>query len=205
MFTYDSPTPQARRSPALATLTRAATAVVAAVVISACTNSSSSTDAAALVTEATAATNATVEMSGVKTYELPAPVHVETAVSYPQSPPVGGDHAPAWQNCGSYPDVVQNELGVHSLEHGAVWITYRPGLTDADIAVLRAFTVNQTHILVSPYPSLASPVVVTAWGHQLVLDDVNDPRLGEFIEAYQQGPQTPEPGAPCSGAIGEPE
>jgi hypothetical protein len=33
----------------------------------------------------------------------------------------------------------------------------------------------------------------------LKLDSADDPRLPVFLQAYLQGPQTPEPGAPCSG------
>jgi hypothetical protein len=47
-------------------------------------------------------------------------------VDYPQSPPVGGPHNPIWQNCGFYSKPVRDEYAVHSMEHGAVWITYSP-------------------------------------------------------------------------------
>jgi hypothetical protein len=184
-------------------ITRPAAAAFVALLIVGCSSKSSSSDTAAADSVA-ADTAAFVDMSAVKVYELPAPEHVETPISYPQSPPVGGDHNPAWQNCGSYADAVQNEMAVHSLEHGAVWITYRPGLADADVETLRARTINQTHLLVSPYREQASPVVLTAWGHQLALDSVKDPRIAAFIATYQEGVQTLEPGAPCSGAKGEP-
>ncbi len=191
-------------------------AVVVGVVLVAGCSKDSSPETAAVTTEVvttdpgttdaatTIETAAAKSMPGMMVYELPAPEHVDGKVSYPQNPPVGGDHNPAWQNCGAYDEAVQNETAVHSMEHGAVWITYRPDLADTDVAVLRALAVNQTHLLVSPYPGQLSPVVVTAWGHQLALDNVNDARLGAFIAAYQEGPETPEPGAPCSGAIGEP-
>ena len=58
----------------------------------------------------------------------PAGQHTEAAVDYPQSPPAGGDHNPVWQNAGFYEEPVQNETAVHTLEHGAVWITYQPDL-----------------------------------------------------------------------------
>lgn len=51
----------------------------------------------------------------------------------------------------------------------------------------------------------AAPVMATAWGKQLQLDDPDDPALDAFIRAYEQGPQTPEPGAVCSRGIAEPE
>ena len=54
-------------------------------------------------------------------------------------------------------------------------------------------------MVLSPYDGLPGPVVASAWGTQLVLTGVDDPRLEEFIKAYRQGPQTPEPGAACTG------
>jgi hypothetical protein len=47
-------------------------------------------------------------------------------------------------------------------------------------------------------------VVASAWGKQLKLTSVTDPRIGQFITAYTQGPQTPEPGAACTGGTGTP-
>ena len=63
--------------------------------------------------------------------------HVTTAVSYEQTPPAGGEHAPVWLNCGTYVKPVPNENAVHAMEHGAVWVTYRPDLPAAQVEQLR--------------------------------------------------------------------
>ena len=63
---------------------------------------------------------------------------------------------------------------------------------------------GQTHVLVSPYPGLQAPVAATAWGVQLFLDNARDTKLADFIKTYQEGAQTPEPGAPCAGGTGAP-
>lgn len=144
------------------------------------------------------------DIEGVKTFGPLLQQHVDTPVSYPQSPPVGGSHDPKWQNCGVYDTPVRNENAVHSMEHGAVWLTYRPDLPAAQIETIRAFARNHTHVLVSPYVGLKEPVVATAWGKQLRLDSVTDPRLAAFVVEYEEGAQTPELGVTCSGAIGAP-
>jgi hypothetical protein len=125
-------------------------------------------------------------------------------VDYPQSPPVGGPHNPIWQNCGFYSKPVRNEHAVHSMEHGAVWITYSPDLPEDQVEEIKSLTLKN-YVLVSPYPGLPAPVVASAWGKQLRLDSANDPRLGQFVTTYRLGPQNPEPGAPCSGGVGSPE
>lgn len=119
-------------------------------------------------------------------------------------PPIGGIHDPFWQNCGIYEEPVGDKHAVHSLEHGAVWITYHPDLDAAAVEHLRDLARGEEYVLLSPYPNLQSPVVLTAWGVQLELDDAMDERVEAFIDIYQEGPQTPEPGASCRGGVGEP-
>jgi hypothetical protein len=141
-------------------------------------------------------------LNDVKTYDVgPAGQHTSGDVDYEQSPPVGGEHNPVWQNCGYYDKPVRDENAVHSLEHGAVWITYSPDLPQDQIADLKNIAEARSYILVSPYPDLPSetPVVASAWGKQEGLDGAKDPDLESFIQAYRQGPQTPEPGAVCTG------
>jgi len=45
---------------------------------------------------------------------------------------------------------------------------------------------------------------MTAWGVQLIIDSLPDDRIARFIDYYEEGPQNTEPGAPCSGAVGNP-
>lgn len=135
----------------------------------------------------------------VQEFEVASAAHTNERVTYRQSPPVGGEHSPVWQNCGYYPSPVNNENAVHSLEHGAVWITYRPDLPQDQIDRL-AEMAEQSYVLVSPYPEeMPGPIVASAWGLQLSVESADDPGLARFVSAYRQGPQTPEPGAICHG------
>jgi len=143
-------------------------------------------------------------MDGVVAYNNLSRNHSEAPQTYSQTPPVGGTHSSVPQNCGIYDQPVHNENAVHSLEHGAVWITYQPDLPAAAIEQIRSLARSHDHVLVTPYPNLPKPVVASAWGLQLPLDDASDPRLSLFISRYESGPQTPEPGAVCSGGIGTP-
>ncbi|MHA3947672.1 DUF3105 domain-containing protein [Cellulomonas bogoriensis] len=128
--------------------------------------------------------------------------HITGQMQYEQTPPVGGPHNAIWKNCGFYDEPVSDVHAVHSLEHGAVWVTYDPELPAADLRHLEALADRHSFLLVSPYEGLASPVVASAWGLQVELDGVDDERLEPFIVRYIQGPQTPEPGAACHGGVG---
>jgi uncharacterized protein DUF3105 len=89
------------------------------------------------------------------------------------------------------------------LEHGAVWITYRPDLSQDQKDRLQEIVEGQECLLASPYPGLDAPIVASAWGAQLRLEDADDENLQRFIGSYLRGPQTPEPGAACTGGTSD--
>ena len=146
----------------------------------------------------------TVALTGLQTYSGLARDHVTGPVAYPQTPPVGGAHSGTWQNCGVYSAPVPNETAVHSLEHGAMWITYRPGLPAPQLAALLKDVSGEPYALVSPYSGLPSPIVASVWGVQLKLDSATDPRLKSFVTTFKSGTQSPEPGGECTGGVGTP-
>lgn len=146
---------------------------------------------------------ATGEPEGTQTFADLEQTHVDTPVNYPQTPPVGGPHNQVWQTCAFYDTAIPSERGVHSLEHGAVWITYSPDLDAAQIDELKALQSAGKEVLVSQFDGLPTPVVASAWGKQLQLESADDPRLAQFVAYFDDGPQTPEVGTPCAGGTTE--
>ena len=138
-------------------------------------------------------------IEGVSTFENAA-THVETPVTYSETPPAGGDHSPTWLNCGVYNQPVPEENAVHSLEHGAIWATYDPTLDAGQLGVLRS-KLPTTHVILSPYDELTVPIVLSGWNVQLELESADDSRIQEFIEEYWQAENAPEPGASCNGGV----
>jgi hypothetical protein len=139
-------------------------------------------------------------IEGVETFSGLSHDHLYTGQyphAYPQSPPVGGAHSPAWLACGVYTKDVPKENAVHSIEHGGIWITYQPGYKDIGPLVASA-QLNPQYVLVSPYTGQDSPVIVTTWGLQLRLQTSEDPRLIAFIQKYAGGGQGGEKGATCA-------
>lgn len=136
----------------------------------------------------------------VRTFDVASATHVDVFVDYPQTPPVGGDHAPIWQDCGFYDQPIFSEAGVHSMEHGAVWITYRPDLPADQVAQIQALA-EQPYTLASPWadPELGAPIVLSAWGAQLALESLPDPAADQFLATYREAASAPEPGALCTG------
>lgn len=143
--------------------------------------------------------SSSADIEGVQTFNNPAG-HTQGSVDYPQSPPAGGEHNPVWLNCGIYEQQVPNENAVHALEHGAVWVTYQPGLSDDDIATLRD-KLPDSYIVMSPFDGLDTRIALSAWNAQLKLDSVTDERIGAFLDTYWRSSSVPEPGASCTGAL----
>jgi hypothetical protein len=153
--------------------------------------------------------NAGAPPSGTEVFPENDHSHVSGTVNYDRNPPAGGPHNPVPLNCGVYTEQVPNENAVHSLEHGAVWITYQPTLPAAQVAQLQKLAVSsyvgtQRYVILSPYLNLPDPVVASAWGAQLELQSASDPRLAEFVHYYAGGSQGGEPGGECTGGVGTP-
>jgi Protein of unknown function (DUF3105) len=126
--------------------------------------------------------------------------HQSTPVTYAESPPIGGNHDPEWADCSGtvYASPIRKENAVHSLEHGAVWITYRPGLAADQVNALKQRVQGVDYMLMSPYPGLKTAVSLQSWGHQLFVDSASDPRIGQFITDLKHNTvTTPEPTASC--------
>jgi hypothetical protein len=123
-------------------------------------------------------------------------------LTYLTAPPVGGDHNPSPQNCEGdvYKTPIANENAVHSLEHGAVWVTYNPNLPAADVQKLEKLVRGVEYTMLSPYPGLDKPVSVQSWGFQLKVDNASDPRIAKFVNAFKLK-STMEPGTACSGGV----
>jgi hypothetical protein len=134
-----------------------------------------------------------------KNAQIDARDHKDGQLPYATSPPVGGAHNPLWQNCMGdvYAQPIANEHAVHSLEHGAVWVTYKPGLAADQVAALQKRVEGKDYMLMSPFTGLDKNVSLQAWGYQLKVDDANDSRIDEFIKDARLNASM-EPGAACS-------
>lgn len=110
--------------------------------------------------------------------------HTDENIDYPQSPPVGGEHAATGAGCGIHDEPVLDEQAVHDLAVGAIWIAYPPGADEGEVEQLRALARGNPQVLLSPYPALNAHVVATAWSIQLRLPNFDLPRLEEFVDKY---------------------
>ncbi|MEU2347612.1 DUF3105 domain-containing protein [Modestobacter sp. NPDC049651] len=145
------------------------------------------------------------EIKGVQSFDYAAgQQHVATPVTYDQSPPVGGPHDLEWADCtGTVYDVdIRHENAVHSLEHGAVWITYNPDtVKSGDVDELKKVVDGNSGLMLSPYEGLTSPISLQSWNHQLFVDSAGDKRVQQFADFMAFNDKVegayPEVGASC--------
>ncbi len=145
--------------------------------------------------------------AGVKVFSYASANHIEGNIDYwaqpdykGEIPPAGGAHNSTPQQCDVYTQPIRQENAIHSLEHGAVWITYQPGLSSDQVSNLAGIVKGDPYLMLSPYTGLPAPIVLTAWNHQLQMQSFDKDTVEQFIRSYKtkQG-VTPELGASCAG------
>lgn len=147
------------------------------------------------------------EPDGVVTFEYADANHIDGQIDYSaqpdyqgEIPPAGGAHNAVPQQCDIYDAPIRPENAVHSLEHGAVWITYQPSLPQDQIDKLRDLAEGDEYILMSPLDTIGAPIVLTAWEHQLSLQSFDETQVERFIRSYKHKRGiTPEFNGLCSG------
>ena len=140
---------------------------------------------------------------GIEVYPATTNRTVKGPIEYGREPPTNGNHNPVWQNCGFYQQPIQDRHAVHSMDHGVVWITYRPDLPQRQIESLRPYG-RENYVIVSPYPGQDSPVIATSWRVQLELNSSNDPRLEQFVNEFKISELAPLSGNRCTLGVGDP-
>jgi hypothetical protein len=132
--------------------------------------------------------------------------HIQPPVSFSASPSIGGDHYPFWQNCGFYDLEAIEGAATHTMEHGAVWITYNADrVSDAELDELRALAAGNSKLLISAYDH-PEKLVLSAWGVQHREDALSpsDAAVSEFITDWVDNSELPEAGVTCQEAAGFP-
>jgi hypothetical protein len=124
---------------------------------------------------------------------------------YDLKPPVGGNHLSVWQTCtGSVYDApLVDGHAVHSMEHGAVWLTYDPALVEpASVEALALLIQNRDYALMSPYPGQGVAVSLQSWGNRYQTDDPADQAIEAYLDQYILNDRfNPEPMATCAGGV----
>lgn len=131
--------------------------------------------------------------------------HIDIGASHPSyssNPPTSGWHYANPAKKGVYKEKLADEQVVHNLEHGYIWISYRPETNPEIIKQLENFYGFGKKIVVEPRKENDKLIAIAAWNwldkfdpvSSTSLSDTELKRIGDFIDEYIN--KGPEPNAP---------
>jgi hypothetical protein len=126
-----------------------------------------------------------------------------SALAYAYHPPASGDHYSQWTAWGTFEDPIPWGFLVHSMEHGAVVLAYRPDTVTPEIQTAFRTMIDErgvdplcrgldapSRFIVVPDPELEWPIAAVAWEHVYLATCVDLPSLRAFVDAhYGQAPE----------------
>lgn len=108
----------------------------------------------------------------------------EQHIPYNSNPPTSGPHSVNPQSSGIYDKELIDEQVVHSLEHGGVWIAYKPDLPKDQIDALNKIVrKNRAKVILSPRSKNDSPIALASWTRLAKLDKPDEKTILKFIIA----------------------
>lgn len=115
----------------------------------------------------------------------------EQGFVYNSNPPTSGPHFPTWAPWGAHEEILADQLLIHNLEHGGVWIAYKnpenKDLAEKLKTIVSDFSVK---VVLTPRPQNDSEIAVAAWDRILELETFDEKQIREFIKAFiNKGPE----------------
>jgi hypothetical protein len=118
---------------------------------------------------------------------------------YNSNPPSSGAHYGTSANWGIYDYEVNDKIFLHNLEHGGVWIAYRPSISGAEVNELERIVdeFGGSKIVMAPRLANDADIALVAWTRVEKFDlaggeitDVQKNAIRDFYRAYRDhGPE----------------
>lgn len=118
-----------------------------------------------------------------------------TRVEYISNPPTSGSHWGEPLADGIYNTEKPDEAIVHSLEHGRIWVSYKPSIPEQTKKALEELLKKYNGTVLTPRSANDTDIALTAWNR---LDTFNlnpngtldEQRIGDFINRWRnKGPE----------------
>ena len=110
---------------------------------------------------------------------------------YNSNPPTSGWHFPQPADWGYYNGELPDELVVHNLEHGGIWISFKSAddteVINKLVALARRY---RSKVIITLRPKNDSRIAVAAWTHLMKLDHYDETAIVDFINRFKnRGPE----------------
>ncbi|QQG42436.1 MAG: DUF3105 domain-containing protein [Candidatus Giovannonibacteria bacterium] len=114
-----------------------------------------------------------------------------TKVEYRTNPPSSGAHYAKSARWGVYDNALSDGNLVHNLEHGGVWISYRPSISADEIKKLKDLVRSyKSKVILTPREKNDSSIALVSWGRIHKIDSFNGEIIKNFILKYKNtGPE----------------
>lgn len=121
--------------------------------------------------------------------------HVQPQATHPEyssNPPTSGWHSPSTVKVGFYEEEIPDEQIIHNLEHGDIWISYRPDIDQVIKEELKKF--KGSKVIITPRSANDTDIALVAWTRldkfDIENDTLNKSRIDNFIKRYiNRGPE----------------
>lgn len=112
---------------------------------------------------------------------------------YNSNPPTSGWHFPQPAEWGVYKEELPDGVIIHNMEHGGVWISYKPTISEELRTKLEKFYERYGRkIIVTPREKNDTDVALAAWNRLDTFSaaEYSDERVDRFIKAFRnKGPE----------------
>lgn len=112
---------------------------------------------------------------------------------YNSNPPTSGWHFGTAAEWGYYKEEIHDQVLIHNLEHGGIWISYRPDISEDMKKKLESFFEKYGRkIIVTPRAANDADIVLAAWTRldKFSVSEYSDERVEKFIKALRnKGPE----------------
>lgn len=110
----------------------------------------------------------------------------ESHPAYNSNPPTSGWHYAQAAPPGAYRQEIPDEILIHNLEHGCVWISYKDPKNTELVEKLDAIAARYpTSVVLAPRPKNDSAIAVAAWQRLLKIETFDQDQIEEFIKAWR--------------------
>jgi hypothetical protein len=115
--------------------------------------------------------------------------HIDVGAEHPaynSNPPTSGWHYAQPAQSGIYDTPFPDEQLIHNLEHGHIWIAYKPNLAPDQIEKLATLAKDYgSKIIMVPREANDTPIAFVAWQHLLKMDTLDEAQARLFIEGLR--------------------
>lgn len=107
--------------------------------------------------------------------------------AYNSNPPTGGWHYDAPSPVGVFEEGLPDEVLVHNLEHGQIWLSYRDADDEEALDLFRNIRQDYPQYTIVTYrPENETRIALAAWGRLLTIDELDADQIHAFIQRHKE-------------------